>query len=157
MARPRNYEMEARIKAMWAAGERNKTRIAESIPCSRAAVTMALARTDEPEHQRPIETAAEKIARLWKTTDLSRRQIQARANCSSEYVDRIVDALPRDTGKRCRNNKISDGKVSECGGELHVLPCGHVLGCCKECWDTLKPISNQKSVINGQRASRRYG
>lgn len=157
MAKPRNFEMEARIKALWAAGERNKTRIAEAIPCSRAAVTMALARTDGPEPGKEYETAAQKIARLWKTTEFSRHQIQSRVNCSREYVDRIVDGMPRETGRVCRNNKITGEGITECGGRLHVLPCGHVLGCCKECWDTLKPISGQKSVINGQRASRRYG
>lgn len=159
MAKPRNIEMESQIKALWAAGERNITRIAERAKCSRYTVIKTLNRTDPipapatPESVK--ETAFQKIERLWKTTELSRFQIAMKANCSASYVEDVTGGMPRDTGKLCKRPDIANG-LEPCGRPRHRLPCGELLGVCQHHWEIGRPIGGQKSIISGKRGSKGY-
>lgn len=137
------------IIALWESGVRVKKRIAEAVGCSTSNVTQVLAR-----HEQSDGRAAE-IMRLWKHTNYSADTIARKMHVSAEYVLKIAAGARRQTGRTCPNPKL-EKNLEACGQPLHQIG-GETLGCCKECWDTLKPISGQKSVINGQRASRRYG
>lgn len=111
-----------------------------------------------------VRDKAQKIIELWESGVLNKSQIARRLDCTTSNVSQvlkrweektIVPHRTKPTGSRtCQRPDIDNG-LKPCGRPLHEIG-GEKLGICKHHWDTLKPLGNQKTPINGQRHARKY-
>ncbi len=110
-----------------------------------------------------VRDKAQKIIELWESGVRNKSEIARRLSCSKSNVSQVLKRYEeRPPPKRqkpvrpdtCQRPDTENG-LQPCGRPRHEIG-GEKLGICKHHWDTLKPIGNQKTPINGQRHSRKY-